>query len=400
MIKSLVIVCIVGTLAACASRPAQNPQPPQGAPVVTVTPTPVPTPPATVPGGAATAPGGASAGAAGTVITQARSRWVPALWRDLPGWDTDAVSEAWAAWLKSCDKPSTAMAVVCPSVRLLGNASAAEQREWMLRSLQPYKVEPLLTGPAAKSEGLLTGYYEPVLNATRNPTAANASALYRSPANLASKKPWYSRKDIDTLPEAKAALQGRAIAYVADPVDALVLQIQGSGRVRITEPDGSQKTVRLAFAGTNDQPYKSVGRWLLDQNLIQDASWPGIKAWIVANPQRVQEMLWSNPRVVFFKEEALPALDAASGPRGAQGVPLTPGRSIAVDAGSIPYGAPVWLASAGPAVNLARLVVAQDTGTAIVGAVRADYYVGTGFEAGELAGRLKQPLSLWVLWPR
>ena len=190
MIKSLVIVCIVGTLAACASRPAQNPQPPQGAPVVTVTPTPVPTPPATVPGGAATAPGGASAGAAGTVITQARSRWVPALWRDLPGWDTDAVSEAWAAWLKSCDKPSTAMAVVCPSVRLLGNASAAEQREWMLRSLQPYKVEPLLTGPAAKSEGLLTGYYEPVLNATRNPTAANASALYRSPANLASKKPW------------------------------------------------------------------------------------------------------------------------------------------------------------------------------------------------------------------
>ena len=112
----------------------------------------------------------------------------------------------------------------------------------------------------------------------------------------------------------------------------------------------------------------------------------------------MQEMLWSNPRYVFFREEPLPDVD--TGPRGAQGVPLTPGRSIAVDPQSIPYGTPVWLSSTGPQTSLNRLVLAQDTGTAIVGAVRADWFAGWGPEAGELAGRLKQPLRLWVLWPR
>ena len=146
-----------------------------------------------------------------------------------------------------------------------------------------------------------------------------------------------------------------------------MLQIQGSGRLRVQEPDGSVRLVRLAYAGTNDQPYQSVGRWLLDQGAVRDASWPGIKAWLAKNPQRTQALLWSNPRVVFFREEPLTALDAAFGPRGAQGVPLTPGRSIAVDPGSIPYGTPVWLASSGPQVNLQRLVLAQDTGSAIIG---------------------------------
>jgi membrane-bound lytic murein transglycosylase A len=205
---------------------------------------------------------------------------------------------------------------------------------------------------------------------------------------------------MDTLPEARAALQGREIVHLADPVDALVLQIQGSGRVRVTEPDGSQRILRVAYAGTNNHPYKSVGRWLLDQGAVRDASWPGIKAWIAQNPQRVQEMLWSNPRMVFFREERLSDLDSAFGPRGAQGVPLTPGRSIAVDPASIPYGTPVWLASAGPTVSLQKLVLAQDTGSAIVGAVRADYFAGWDMAAGELAGRLKQPLRLWVLWPK
>ena len=158
--------------------------------------------------------------------------------------------------------------------------------------------------------------------------------------------------------------------------------------------------VRLAFGGTNDQPYKSIGKWLLDQGLIRDASWPGIKDWIARNPSRLNELLWQNPRVVFFKEEALPASVVPPGPKGAQGVPLTAGRSIAVDRSSIPYGTPVWLRSPGPQTALDRLVLAQDTGTAIVGAVRADYYAGSGAAAGDLAGRLKQPLQLWVLWPR
>jgi membrane-bound lytic murein transglycosylase A len=111
-------------------------------------------------------------------------------------------------------------------------------------------------------------------------------------------------------------------------------------------------------------------------------------------------MLWSNPRTVFFREEALSELDAQFGPRGAQGVPLTPGRSIAVDRDSIPYGTPVWMQTIGPVAQLRRLVLAQDTGGAIVGAVRADYFTGWGDEAYTLAAGLKQPLQMWALWPR
>jgi len=130
-----------------------------------------------------------------------------------------------------------------------------------------------------------------------------------------------------------------------------MLQIQGSGRVLVTEPDGRRQLVRLAFAATNDQPYQSVGRWLLDRRAVRDASWPAIREWAAQNPQRLNDMLWSNPRVVFFREEPLGDFEAWFGPRGAQGVALTPGRSIAVDPGSIPFGTPVWLASPGPSAR-------------------------------------------------
>jgi membrane-bound lytic murein transglycosylase A len=331
-----------------------------------------------------------------SALVQGKSRWVPVRWSELPGFGADTLHEAWNAWVRSCERPAPQHGRLCPEVRRLSIASAEEQREWMVRRLQPYKVEPLQGG----SEGLLTGYYEPVLDASRTPSATQQSPLYRPPADLATRRPWYTKQEIDTLAQARAALRGREIAYVADPLDALVLQIQGSGRLRITEPDGRVNVVRVAYAGTNEQPYRSVGSWLLQQRAITDASWPGIKAWARANPQRMQEMLWANPRVVFFREEPLSELDAAFGPRGAQGVPLTPGRSIAVDKESIPYGTPVWLSTPGPLLNLNRLVLAQDTGSAIVGAVRADYFVGWGDVAGEIAGRMKQPLSLWVLWPR
>jgi membrane-bound lytic murein transglycosylase A len=329
-------------------------------------------------------------------LVQGRSRWQPVRWGELPGFGEDALHEAWNAWLKSCERPAPAFASICPEVRRLSIATGDEQRAWMVARLQPYRVE----GAQGGAEGLLTGYYEPMLEASRLPTARHQVPLYRPPSNLASRKPWYSRHEIDTLPEARAALRGREIAYLADPLDALVLQVQGSGRVRIAEPDGGARTVRLAYAASNDHPYRSVGSWLLQQGGVRDASWPGIKAWAMQNPHRVNEMLWSNPRTVFFREEPLSELDSVFGPRGAQGVPLTPGRSIAVDKDSIPYGTPVWLVSPGPAVSLQRLVLAQDTGSAIVGAVRADYFTGWGPQAGELAGRLKQPLQLWVLWPR
>ncbi len=329
-------------------------------------------------------------------ITQAKSRWVPVRWSQLPGFGSDELFEAWNAWLKSCQRPGPTFAPLCGQIRQLSIASDGEKRAWMTQRLQPYRVEPLV----GTTEGLLTSYYEPVLDASRQRSVTHAAPLYRSPVNLAQRRPWYTRQEIDTLPEAQAALRGREIAWLTDPLDALVLQIQGSGRLRIAEPDGSTRLVRVAFAATNDQPYRSVGTWLLQQGLVRDATWPGIKAWTVQNPQRVNEMLWVNPRMVFFREEPIAEQDNALGPRGAQGVPLTAGRSIAVDPGSIPYGTPVWLATSGPTANLQRLVLAQDTGSAITGAVRADYYAGSGLQAGELAGRLKQPLQMWVLWPK
>jgi membrane-bound lytic murein transglycosylase A len=190
---------------------------------------------------------------------------------------------------------------------------------------------------------------------------------------------------------------------VASPLDALLLQIQGSGRLRVTEPDGRVQTVRLAFAGHNDQPYRSVGRWLIDQGELRPdgATWPAIRQWgQQAGPARLQQMLWANPRVVFFREEPLP--DERVGPRGAQGVPLTPGRSVAVDPQAVPYGTPLWINTTEPlsATPLRRLVMAQDTGSAIIGAVRIDYFWGTGVLAEQQAGRMKQALQVWALWPR
>jgi len=331
------------------------------------------------------------------VIAQAKSRWIPVRWAELPGFDDDKLHEAWNAWLKSCERPGSTFAALCADARRLSIAADSEQRAWMLARLQPYRVE----STQGSADGLLTSYFEPLLKASRLPGNGYDVPLYKTPAGLGSRKPWFSRQEMDTLPEAQAALRGREIAYLSDPIDTLLLHIQGSGRLNITEPNGTQRIIRVAFAGTNDQPYRSVNQWLLSQGVTKINPWPdATKAWVAQNPQRVQQLLWSNPRYVFFKEEALNDLDAAFGPRGAQGVPLTPGRSIAVDPGSIPYGTPVWLASRGMAGNLQKLVFAQDTGSAIVGAVRADYFAGTGQEAGEFAAKVNQPLRLWVLWPK
>jgi membrane-bound lytic murein transglycosylase A len=306
--------------------------------------------------------------------------------------------EAWEVLLSNCQRPSQAFAPLCSPLRQLSIAEPQAQRDWLMAQLQPYRVE----SQEGQAQGLLTSYYEPVFEASRVRRPGFEVALHALPASLEgarrSGRPWFSRGEIESLPAAQEALRGREIAWLADPVDAMVLHIQGSGRLRVQESNGQVTTVRLAFAGSNEQPYQSIGRWLLDQNLTRDATWPGIKAWLAANPQRTRELLSVNPRYIFFREEALP--DPSQGPRGAQGVPLTSGRSIAVDPGSIPYATPVWLHSEGPTQRLQKLVVAQDTGSAIVGAVRADYFAGTGDAAGQLAGRLRQPLRLWVLWPK
>jgi membrane-bound lytic murein transglycosylase A len=376
------LAVIVGSIAACTSLPEPPPLPAPGT---------TPTQPAPV-----ADPGGPLPPA----LQRGKSRWTPVRWAELPGWGQDSLHEVWNAWVRGCERPAPGQAALCAELRQLSIGTADEQHAWVVRRFQPYRVtEPDGSVP----DGLLTGYYEPIMAATRVPTATHRTPLYAPPPGLRAGQPWYSRRDIDTLPAAQAALQGRAIAWLADPIDALILQIQGSGRLNVTEADGSQRQVRVAYAAHNGHTYQSVGRWLLDQRAIREASWDAIKAWAAQNPQRLNDMLWANPRTVFFREEPLSEFDARFGPRGAQGVPLTPGRSIAVDPQSIPYGTPVWLATQGPTMNLQKLVMAQDTGGAILGAVRADLFTGWGGWTDEsyiTAAALKQPLQMWVLWPR
>ena len=345
------------------------------------------------------APAAAATAVEGTIL-RARSRWVPVRWAELPGWDADRSAELWPALLRGCERPAAGWATLCEQARAAITPAFSDDaaRVWLQQRLQPYRIEAL----EGSGDGLMTGYFEPLVEASRAPRGAFRVALYAPPLDLDTRRPYWTRQQIDTLAAARAGLRGRALAYVAEPLDSLILQIQGSGRLNLIEPDGSRKLVRVAFAGHNDQPYKSVGRWLVDQGELQPAlaSWPGIRSWARQNPKRVTEMLWANPRVVFFREEALP--DPQLGPKGAQGVPLTPGRSIAVDAQSVPYGTPVWLDSTEPlsSAPLRRLVMAQDTGSAITGAVRADYFWGWGELAEAQAGRTKQPLRMWALWPR
>jgi membrane-bound lytic murein transglycosylase A len=331
-------------------------------------------------------------------ITREGSRWVPVAWQDLPGLHADQLQAAWPALLSSCKRPPPAWTTLCAKAQQSPPRGDAQVRDWLMRNLQPYRVESL----EGAASGLITGYYEPLIEARRAPDAAHRVALYAPPADLATRRPYWTRQQLDTLPAAQASLRGRELAYVADPLDALVLQIQGSGRLNITETDGIRRMARLAYAGHNDHPYRSIGRWLIDQGELPtgQASWPAIKAWAQRNPERIDELLWVNPRYVFFREEPLP--DPAIGPRGAQGVPLTPGRSIAVDPRSVPYGTLVWIDTTKPLSNapLRRLVVAQDTGSAIVGPVRADYFWGWGGDSAEQAGRMRQPLRMWALWPR
>lgn len=343
---------------------------------------------------AATAPENAP-----TVLIKPKSRWLLASWSDLPGFNTDNFNEAWVAWRQNCARNLPNTQRLCADVRRLDGQPSALQKAWVMENFQPFRVEHL-NAAAAPANGLLTAYYEPVFEASRTPRPGFEVPLYGVPANLKARSPWFSREEIAKLPAAQAALKGKEIAYIASPVDAMVLHIQGSGRLWLTERDGRRTQIRLAFAGTNQHPYQSIGRWLLDQNLTKDATWPGIKAWLAQNPRRINELMWRNPRFIFFKEEALLGAEALLGPKGAMGVPLTPGRSIAVDPGSIPYGSAVWLSSGGPQTSLNRLVFAQDTGSAILGAVRADYFVGSGDAAGEVAGRLKQDMTAWVLLPR
>jgi membrane-bound lytic murein transglycosylase A len=319
-------------------------------------------------------------------------------WQALPGWQEDDLSQAWPAWLKSCDalrKKSSEVnwRQVCAQASNVSGRDTQAVRKYFESNFQVYEIRT----SSGSDTGLITGYYEPVMNGSLTRTSTYNVPLYSYPSAWRKSKPNPGPTRAELM--SSGALKGSEIAWVQDPVAAASMQIQGSGKIRLE--DG--RIMRLGYAGTNDQPFKSFAQWLLDRKEItrSEATMQGISQWAKRNPDRVNEMLNANPRFVFFKE--LPGNVAADlGPNGALGVPLTGERSIAVDLQALPLGAPVFLATTKPLSNqpLQKLVMAQDTGKAIVGGVRADYYWGSGDSAGELAGRMKQNGRMWLLLPR
>ncbi len=345
---------------------------------------------------------------------------VPVSYAEVPGWAQDDFSEVWQAWLRGCasGKRAASLERACR----LSNAPALSadikaQRAFFEANFTPQRVT---TNEGKTSEikdsGLLTGYYEPLLKGSRTRSAAFNVPLYgkpddllptalgeftrsrRTPQGLA---PYWSRAELEGG-AGRASLRGKELLWVDDAVEAMFMQVQGSGRVLLQEGPERGQQVRAAFADHNGHPYKSIGQWLIQRGELRadEASMQGIKAWAVRNPKRIDEMLASNPRYVFFREERM--TNTNEGPKGAMGVPLTAGRSVAVDARAVPLGLPVWIDSTEPLRTspLQRLTFAQDIGSAILGAVRADFYWGTGAAAGEQAGRTKQPLKLFVLLPK
>ena len=319
-------------------------------------------------------------------------------WQAIPGWQDDDVSQAWPAWLKSCEvlrKRSGEInwRQVCAQAASISARDTQSVRRYFETNFQAYEIR----NSAGSETGLITGYYEPVMNGSQTRTSTYNVPLYAYPNAWKKSRPNPGPTRAELI--SSGILQGSEIAWVQDPVAASSMQIQGSGKIRLQ--DG--RILRLGFAGTNEQPFKSSAQWLIDRKEMTrgEASMQGISQWAKRNPDRVNEMLNANPRFVFFKE--LPSnVDPDLGPNGALGVPLTAERSIAVDLQAMPLGAPVFLATTKPLSNqsLQKLVMAQDTGKAIVGGVRADYYWGSGEAAGEIAGRMKQNGKMWLLLPR
>jgi membrane-bound lytic murein transglycosylase A len=339
-------------------------------------------------------------------------------WSQVPGWSEDALTEAWPALLASCAARMPAdWRDSCVALRSISRADAGAQRKWLETALRPWRITFGVPGQAGTDTGRITGYYEPILNGARSRGGVYQTPLYSVPDDLLTVelgdlypalkgervrgklqgKRVVPYPDRAQLADGKA-LAGKELVWVDSAIDAFFLQIQGSGRVQFA--DGT--TVRMAFADVNGQPYKSVGRHLVEKGdlTLEQSNSTNIRQWLAEHPDRQAEVLNSNPSVVFFREEKI--TDPSLGPRGAQGVPLTAGRSVAIDPRMLPLGAPLFLATTDP-VNgqpLRRVVVGQDTGGAIRGAIRADLFFGSGAEAGERAGRMRADGQMWLLWPR
>lgn len=326
----------------------------------------------------------------------AAARLTAVAWQQVPGWDDDSLIGAAAALRENClrvgREPRWQRA--CAAAAQLDDLDVAAARTYFETYFTPFQ----FANGDGTLDGLVTGYYEPLLHGASTRRGPYQFALYRWPAGYRAGAALPSRAQL----ERSGVLAGNELVWVDDPIEAFFLQVQGSGRVVLD----NGAVMRVGFGGTNNQPYKSIGRWLLDHGEITpaQATMQGIKAWARANPARVDALLDTNPRFVFFRE--MPSGDPTSadvekGPIGALGVPLTPQRSIAVDPAAIPLGTPVFLQTTRPMTNapMNRLVFAQDTGSAIKGGVRADYFWGLGDDAGDLAGKMKQTGRMWLLLP-
>jgi len=349
-------------------------------------------------------------------------RYEKVTWSQVEGWNLDQPQEAWTAFLQSCKARGSRpeWRTVCAAAATQPATDAVSVRRFFEMQFAPYRVVQA-EGRSSIDSGIVTGYYEPLLRGARKSIPPFGTPLYAPPPDLLTIElgdlypelkgkrvrgrlegrkvvPYYSRAELEGDSTLKGILKGREIVWVDDPIAAFFLEVQGSGRVQLN--DGT--TIRLAYADQNGQPYRSIGRYLVDRGemTLDQASAQSIRLWIQSHPERLREVLDANPSVVFFREE--PLSDPSVGPQGALGVPLTAGRSIAVDPQFVPLGAPVFLATTQPNsdIPLQRLVMAQDTGGAIRGIIRADLFWGFGAVAGDAAGRMRQQGRMWILWPR
>jgi len=345
-----------------------------------------------------------------------------AAWDEVDGLTHTNLSASWPAWMQSCsaliNKPQWQK--VCSAANELNGSGKSSVSKPSSEDVQAYFKQYFsvykTTNIDGTDSGLITGYYEPLLKGSRNKSNKYAYPLYQQPDDLVTVEldsifpelkykrvrgrlvgnklvPYYNRAEI----EADASpLQGREFLYIDDIIDVFFLQIQGSGLVQLDT--GEQ--VHVGYADQNGQSYNSIGRILIQRGelMASNASMQGIKNWARNNLTKLRELLNNNPSYVFFRE--LPA--NLPGPLGALGVPILGERSVAVDPKFVPLGAPLFLATTEPNSNkpMKRMVMAQDTGGAIRGGVRADFFWGAGFEAGAKAGAMKQSGKIWVFLPK
>ncbi len=299
----------------------------------------------------------------------------------LDGWAEDDHQAALDVFLNTCgdfDDPDWRA--------LCGLAKAGtDARAFFEHAFQPVLIQD-------GQDPLFTGYYEPELRGALEQGGRYQYPLYALPPDIEEGAPWLTRQEIEES-EALAG-QGLEIAWIDDPVDVFFLQVQGSGRVRL--PDG--RMIRVGYGGKNGHEYSSIGEELVRQGIYQphEVSAQVIRNWVRDNPEDARALLWTNQSYVFFREVS--EVPADLGPLGAMNRSITAMRSIAVDPAYVPLGAPVWIEKEG-AVPLHRLMIAQDTGSAIKGAQRADVFFGTGAQAGRAAGRIKDGGRLIVLMP-